>query len=676
MLDEREQPHLMDFGLAARHDLAEKLTHDGAILGTPAYMAPEQAGGQQGEAQPASDQYGLGVVLYELLCGRLPFAGPPHIVLFNAVHTEPTPPSRVKAGVPLDLETICLKALAKQPGDRYADCRELADDLRRWLEGEPIQARRQGVVERALRWFRREPVVALTATVALLCLVAVAVVASVSAQQLAESAQVAEEARLKAEQSLANAREAQQATEVQRQKTVLALTDATEARRRAEANLEEAEQQRTRALAAQARAEAEWRRAEEQRFRAEAERQRAEGERQTAEEERQKAQDALAEVERQRGKNEGLQTKADCERYANLLAQAKAHIARDEWQKADKALNACRADMRGWEWRHLKLRTVPRKTFFGKLSIPQAAGTDLHFSPDNALLITRTNSSKLAFWSTRTWQPRSIFVPGRAMAFSPDGKLMAWTDWKVEGKADLLTFKLWDMPEGKERKLSWLAVEFARDGQAKYKKQCLALAPERNQLAFAIGQDPATFDLKRPAKHLPLAKQSSDVQELCFSPDGTRLACATAAGTGMVWDSATGKELLTVKAPAGKASRVAFSRDGGLLALFYNEQPQIVVDVATGKPSEQVSPLLVRKLVYSPYSAHGQNWAMSPDGQTIAKGNRGVEVTCYHAASGIAVYSLNHTGPVENVAFSPDGSTLACFCSDHTVKLWFAEPVK
>jgi hypothetical protein len=182
MLDAAGRPHLMDFGLARRREGEEKLTQDGALLGTPAYMAPEQATGESGDAGTACDQYSLGVLLYELLCGEVPFSGPVDMVLYNAAHTEPQPPRLRRPDVPLDLQTICLKVMAKRPADRYADCRALGDDLRRWLEGEAIRARRPGLAERAVRWCRREP--ALTAAVAavLLCLVAVAGTATAMAR--------------------------------------------------------------------------------------------------------------------------------------------------------------------------------------------------------------------------------------------------------------------------------------------------------------------------------------------------------------------------------------------------------------------------------------------------------------------------------------------------------------
>ena len=155
MVDERGQPQLMDFGLAARQDGAEKLTHDGTVMGTPKYMAPEQAAGLSAEIGPASDQYSLGVVLYEMLCGEAPFSGPMHVVMSKHREAIPLPPRQLDATLPRDLETICLKTLAKKPQERYAGCRELAEDLRRFLDDEPIRARQAGPVERVVRWAKR-----------------------------------------------------------------------------------------------------------------------------------------------------------------------------------------------------------------------------------------------------------------------------------------------------------------------------------------------------------------------------------------------------------------------------------------------------------------------------------------------------------------------------------------
>ncbi|OHB72177.1 MAG: hypothetical protein A2V70_14640 [Planctomycetes bacterium RBG_13_63_9] len=175
MIDGDGQAMLMDFGLARLETSEEKLTQDGSLMGTPAYMAPEQADGSFGEVGPASDQYSLAVVLYELLCGEPPFSGPPTVLIFNALHSTPDRPQRRNPGVPVDLETICLKAMARSPGDRYTHCSALAEDLRRWLADEPIQARRSTSTERLIRWARRNPVLAgLSTVVAVLAVISTA----------------------------------------------------------------------------------------------------------------------------------------------------------------------------------------------------------------------------------------------------------------------------------------------------------------------------------------------------------------------------------------------------------------------------------------------------------------------------------------------------------------------
>ena len=160
MIDDNGDPHLMDFGLARLEHSAAQLTQDGTVMGTPAYMSPEQAAGVGDQVTPASDQYSLGVVLYQLLAGRTPFDGPPQVVIYNVLH-RPIPNLRsVKQDIARDLETVCTKSLARLTADRYATCEDFADDLGRWLRDDPVRARPMGVTERFFRWCRREPLVA------------------------------------------------------------------------------------------------------------------------------------------------------------------------------------------------------------------------------------------------------------------------------------------------------------------------------------------------------------------------------------------------------------------------------------------------------------------------------------------------------------------------------------
>lgn len=170
-------PKIADFGLAKRVDEESSQTQSGAILGTPSYMAPEQAGGKNREIGPAADTYALGALLYELLVGRPPFkAGSPMDTIRQVLEQDPIPPRRLEPRVAADLETICLKCLEKDPARRFVTAGELADDLRRFVDGLPIQARPTPAWERAWKWAKRRP--------AIVALLGVCVMAAVGAALL------------------------------------------------------------------------------------------------------------------------------------------------------------------------------------------------------------------------------------------------------------------------------------------------------------------------------------------------------------------------------------------------------------------------------------------------------------------------------------------------------------
>jgi tetratricopeptide (TPR) repeat protein/tRNA A-37 threonylcarbamoyl transferase component Bud32 len=242
-------PKITDFGLAKRLETDQSQTASEAILGTPAYMAPEQAAGNARIVGPAADLYALGAILYDLLTGRPPLRGSTVMDTLHLVLTsEPLPPRRLQPGIPLDLQTICLKCLSKVPSGRYASAQHLAEDLRRFLDGRPILARPTPGWERAWKWTRRRPAEALLVAVCSLGLVGMVA-------GLAQYAQKQRELRLEAEHGEELAREAEQAakearreaearrTEALRQQELLRQSNerTEKARRRAQDNLLEAQ---------------------------------------------------------------------------------------------------------------------------------------------------------------------------------------------------------------------------------------------------------------------------------------------------------------------------------------------------------------------------------------------------------------------------------------------------
>jgi WD40 repeat protein/tRNA A-37 threonylcarbamoyl transferase component Bud32 len=686
-LDVSGVPKVADFGLAKRGDGTD-VTQTGQVMGTPAYMSPEQAKGETKFVGPQADVWALGVILYEALTGQRPFAGSVQEILAQIQSVDPAPPRKLRPDLSRDLELICLNCLAKPAHERYPTAKELADDLDRFLRHEPISVRPAGAVERGYKWARRKPTLATAYALSLATVMLVAVAAGLGALL-----QVAQNEKRIADTERGNAETARAAADSARLETQERNKELAAAKLTAEGAKDDAVKART-----------------------------------VAEELRDKA-------------------KSDAQRIARLEAERSIDLAYRAYQAGDvaqarKLINACPLQHRHWEWHYVhRLCYQDLVTFTGH----RGPVTGVAVSDDGRSVATVSSDGTARVWEPDLGTERlAISLPGRwsfrAIAFTDAGDLVIASDESAvvcsgeTGKV-LNTFrghtrKVYAVGFDSKRGLAYSTDEagatkfwnpktgavastitepdaaafatsalHAKSGvlaTAGYKMFDIAFTRDAHLWDAASGK--LLHTLKGHTGHVTgvgfrpdgrrLATVSSDrkvrvwtartgelsgtfeghaqdVTAVCFAPGGKHLATGGDDATVRIWEELSRLPPLVLKGHAGGVTGVAYLPHGRKLVTSSDDWTARVWDATVSKEVRPFGPVFEKiKAV-----------CFTPDSEWVAVASDD-DRTCriFHAATGELRHTLaGHSGRLESAAFSGDGKRIAVGDDGKAARVWDAE---